>query len=60
MVRNVAAADVTRTYDRFTDVIDDTIDARIYQGIHFRTADVQGAASARTSPTGSTSTTSSR
>ncbi len=34
---------VTRQYERFTDVIDDTIDARIYQGIHFRSADVQGA-----------------
>ncbi len=36
-------ADVTRTYKRFTDVVDDTIDARVYQGIHFRAADVQGA-----------------
>ncbi len=35
--------DVTRVYERFTDVIDDTIDARIYQGLHFRTADVQAA-----------------
>ena len=35
--------EVTRTYERFTDVVDDTIDARIYQGIHFRTAEVQGA-----------------
>jgi hypothetical protein len=34
---------VTRDYERFTDVIDDTIDARVYQGIHFRAADVQGA-----------------
>ena len=34
---------VTRTYKRFTDVVDDTIDARVYQGIHFRAADVQGA-----------------
>jgi hypothetical protein len=25
-------------------VVKDTIDARVYQGIHFRTADVQGAA----------------
>ena len=44
LVRNVTgAADVTRTYDQFADVIDDTIDARVYQGIHFRAADVQGA-----------------
>lgn len=35
--------DVVRDYRRFTDVIDDTIDARIYLGIHFRTPDVQGA-----------------
>jgi len=34
---------VTRTYSRYTDVIDDTIGGRIYQGIHFRTAEVQGA-----------------
>ena len=32
-----------RTYSRFTDVVRDTIDARIYLGIHFRTADVDGA-----------------
>ena len=32
-----------REYDRFTDVIDDTIDARIYLGIHFRAPDVRGA-----------------
>ena len=34
---------VTRHYGRFTDVIEDTIDARVYEGIHFRTADEQGA-----------------
>lgn len=44
VVRRVAGTtDVTRTYRQFTDVIDDTIDARMYQGIHFRTPDVQGA-----------------
>lgn len=32
-----------RAYSRFTDVVKDTIDARIYLGIHFRTPDVQGA-----------------
>ncbi|HEX5728770.1 hypothetical protein, partial [Microbacterium sp.] len=37
------AAGVTREYTRFTDVVDDTIDARVYQGLHFREADVQGA-----------------
>lgn len=48
LVRNVSGVpDVTRTYDQFADVIDDTIDARVYQGIHFRAADVQGAAIGR-------------
>jgi hypothetical protein len=37
------AAPVERDYDRFTDVIDDTIDARIFQGLHFRSADIEGA-----------------
>jgi len=27
-------------YERFTDVINDTINARIWLGIHFRTPDV--------------------
>ena len=36
-------APVTRNYGRFTDVIDDTIDARVYLGIHFRAPDVQAA-----------------
>jgi hypothetical protein len=29
----------TRTYDRLSDAADDIVDARIYLGIHFRTAD---------------------
>ena len=33
----------TRTYSRFTDVVDDTINGRILNGFHFRTADVHGA-----------------
>lgn len=33
---------IMRTYEHFRDVWDDTIDARIYQGIHFRTADENG------------------
>ena len=33
----------TRDYGQLTAVVKDTIDARVYQGIHFRTADVQGA-----------------
>jgi hypothetical protein len=34
----------TRHYSRFTDVIPDVIDARVYGGLHFRRADVNGAA----------------
>jgi hypothetical protein len=34
---------MSRTYGHFRDVWDDTIDARVYQGIHFRSADEQGA-----------------
>lgn len=37
------ALGVTREYRRFTDVPVDTIDARMYLGIHFRAPDVQGA-----------------
>ena len=32
-----------RTYTRFTNVVRDTIDVRVWQGLHFRFADVQGA-----------------
>jgi len=32
-----------RTFDRFSHVIKEIIDARVWGGIHFRTADVQGA-----------------
>jgi hypothetical protein len=37
----------TRHYSHFTDVIPDIIEARIYLGIHFRRADVNGAALGR-------------
>ncbi|MFL6855800.1 MAG: vanadium-dependent haloperoxidase [Sphingomicrobium sp.] len=33
----------TRHYSHFTDVIPDVIDARVYGGLHFRRADVNGA-----------------
>jgi PAP2 superfamily len=33
-----------RTFDRFSDALKEIIDARVWGGIHFRTADVQGAA----------------
>ena len=36
------APNVTRNYQTFTDVTKDTIVARMYQGIHFRTPDEQG------------------
>ena len=36
-------AGTSRTYARFSDVVRDTIDARLYLGIHFRAPDVQGA-----------------
>lgn len=34
----------TRKFTRFTDVLIDTIDVRVYHGLHFRDADIQGAA----------------
>jgi len=34
----------TRSFDRLSDAIEEIIDARVWAGIHFRTADVQGAA----------------
>jgi hypothetical protein len=43
VVRSATVPGVARHYDRLTDVVDDTIDARVYQGLHFRSADVQGA-----------------
>ncbi|MEA2611952.1 MAG: hypothetical protein QOG32_1678 [Chloroflexota bacterium] len=39
-----AAGTITRHYSRFTAVVKDTIDARVFLGIHFRTADVSAAA----------------
>jgi hypothetical protein len=39
-LRNVNGA---RTYDTFTSVLKDTIDARVWLGIHFRKPDVDGA-----------------
>jgi hypothetical protein len=37
------APEVTREYVSFTDVIAETVDARIFQGLHFRAAEEQGA-----------------
>ena len=39
---NPAPVNPTRTYQRFSDMADDVVNVRIYQGIHFRTADVVG------------------
>ena len=36
---NTAAIQQTRTYSRFSDAAQDVVDARIYEGIHFRFAD---------------------
>jgi hypothetical protein len=41
---SVPGSGSTRHYSHFTDVIPDIIDARVYGGLHFRTADVHGAA----------------
>ncbi|CAN5733598.1 hypothetical protein BH18CHL1_BH18CHL1_03620 [soil metagenome] len=38
-----STADVERSYSRVTQAVKDTINARIYLGIHFRTPEVQGA-----------------
>jgi hypothetical protein len=40
---SIAGAGSTRPYSRFSDVIKDVIDARVFLGIHFRRADVNGA-----------------
>ena len=37
-----AIAGITKTYQRFSDMADDVVDVRIYQGIHFRSADEVG------------------
>ena len=37
----------TRTYNRFSDAARDVVDVRIYQGIHFRFADVAGRSQGR-------------
>jgi hypothetical protein len=35
-------ANTTREYTRFSDVQDDVVDVRVWQGIHFRFADEMG------------------
>jgi hypothetical protein len=38
---NAAALQQMRTYDRFSDAAADVVNARVYEGIHFRFADVE-------------------
>jgi len=38
------SSNTTRGYRRFSDAVDEVVDARVYSGIHFRKADVDGAA----------------
>jgi hypothetical protein len=38
----------SRSFDRFSDALNEIIDARVWSGIHFRTADVQGAVLGKT------------
>jgi hypothetical protein len=40
---SVTVTAITRTWDRFSEASDEVVDARVYSGIHFRTADDQGA-----------------
>ncbi len=35
-------AGLTRSFESFSQAIDEIVDARIWSGIHFRTADEQG------------------
>ena len=36
-------SNTTRSYRSFSDAVDEVVDARVYSGIHFRKADVDGA-----------------
>ena len=44
---SVTLSGITRQWDRFSEGIDEVIDARVYSGIHFRTADEVGARTGR-------------
>ena len=41
--RRASFSGTTRSFTSFSQAIEEIIDARVYSGIHFRTADVQGA-----------------
>jgi len=51
---NPAASEPTRTYHHFSDAAADVVNARVYEGIHFRPADVPRG-SVENRPTGVTS-----
>ena len=40
---NSTTSNTTRSYRGFDDAVDEVVDARVYSGIHFRKADVDGA-----------------
>ena len=44
---SVTLSGITRQWERFSEGIDEVIDARVYSGIHFRTADEVGARTGR-------------
>jgi hypothetical protein len=39
----VTQTGITRRWSTFDEALDEVIDARVYSGIHFRTADIDGA-----------------
>ncbi len=43
----VTLSGITRQWDTFSEGIEEVIDARVYSGIHFRTADEVGARTGR-------------
>jgi hypothetical protein len=43
VTRIAGTTEIVRDYSSFTSVVQDTIDARVFLGIHFRSADVQAA-----------------
>ena len=49
---------LTRSFTRFSQAIDEIVDARVWSGIHFHTADEQGTRSAGRSRSGASGTTS--
>ena len=57
---STAVPDAKRTYDSEKAACQDVVDARVWLGIHFRSADVRGPRWANRSPTGHSITTSNR